>query len=198
MTPEDVLEFWLGAPATDAEAFGRKVRRWFQGSPELDTEIRQRFGAVVERARNGDLDGWADTARGRLALIVVLDQFTRNLHRGGPRAYENDARALALTEAGIARGHDAGLAFEEALFFYLPLGHAEDLDRQERHVALLEARAKQAPPELAAPWGGSVAFARGYRDQIARFGRFPHRNAILGRTCTQDEMAFLASASPSG
>lgn len=198
MTPDDVLQFWLGTPATTSEAFAAKIKRWFQGTPALDAEIRDRFGPLVQRARDGELDGWKVTPRGRLALIVVLDQFTRNLHRGTPRAYENDARALALCEAGLDQGEDAGLTFEEKMFFYLPLGHSEDVSRQERHVALVGAAANQAPAGLEAAWGRAVDHARGYLEQIRRFGRFPHRNAILGRTCTQDEMAFLASPSPNG
>jgi uncharacterized protein (DUF924 family) len=198
MSPDDVLQFWLGAPAADADTFTQKLHRWFGGDKALDAEIRARFGAAVDRARDGALDGWTATARGRLALIILLDQFTRNLHRGTPRAFENDARALALAEAGLERQDDAGLSFEEKMFLYMPLGHSEDVARQERAVALNEAAVEGAPPALAASYASAVTYARGYLEQIRRFGRFPHRNAILGRTCTQEEMAFLASPSTSG
>jgi uncharacterized protein (DUF924 family) len=198
MTPDDVLQFWLGAPALTAAEFSSKIQRWFRGSPEFDQEVRARYGSLVERARDGALDDWAATPRGRLALIIVLDQFTRNLYRGTPRAFENDARGLVLAEAGLAKGEDAGLSFEEKIFLYLPLGHSEDVSCQERHVALVQAAANAAPTALEKAWSTATAFARGYLEQIRRFGRFPHRNVVLGRTCTQEEMAFLASSSPNG
>ena len=197
MTPDDVLQFWLGPHATDADSFGKKIRRWFFTDKALDAEIRTRFGDDVQRARDGALDDWAKTPRGRLALIVLLDQFTRNLHRGTPRAYENDARALALAEAGLDNHDDAELSFEEKMFLYMPLAHSEDVSRQERHLALIVAAANAAPPALQQAYAGATAHAKSYLDQIRRFGRFPHRNAVLGRTCTQEEMAFLDSPSTS-
>jgi uncharacterized protein (DUF924 family) len=195
MTPDDVLAFWIGAPAADPDSFTKKVRRWFGTDKVLDTEIRTRFGDAVQKARDGTLDDWAKTPRGRLALIILLDQFTRNLHRGTPRAYENDARSLALTEAGLDKSEDAALHFEERMFLYMPLAHSEDVARQERHLALVTAAANQAPPALTKSWAAFPEHAKGYLEQIRRFGRFPHRNAILGRTCTQEEMAFLDSPS---
>lgn len=198
MTPEDVITFWLGKPAATHDEFTQKIRRWFSTDKALDAEIRTRFGDAVERARDGALDDWAQTPRGRLALIILLDQFTRNLHRGTPRAYENDARALALAEAGLDAHDDAEMSFEEKMFLYLPLAHAEDVSRQERHLALIAAAANAAPPGLEQAWPLATSHAKGYLDQIRRFGRFPHRNAILGRTCTQEEMAFLDSPSTSG
>ena len=194
-TPDDILSFWLGAPAPDHDAFMAKIRRWFATDKALDADIRARFGDDLERARDGAYDEWAKTPRGRLALIILLDQFTRNLYRGTPRAYENDARALALCEAGLDRSDDAGLAFEERMFFDMPLAHSEDVSRQERHVALVEAAANAAPPGMVKAYAEATKHARGYLEQIRRFGRFPMRNAILGRTCTQDEMAFLDSPS---
>ena len=122
MSPDDVLQFWLGAPAADHDSFMQKIRRWFGTDKALDAEIRTRFGDALQRARDGAFDEWTKTPRGRLALIVLFDQFTRNLHRGTPRAYENDTRALALAEAGLDQHEDAGLSFEEKMFFYLPLG----------------------------------------------------------------------------
>ena len=198
MTPDDVLSFWLGAPAADADSFTKKLRRWFGVDKTLDADIRARFGDDVQRARDGALDEWAQTPRGRLALIILLDQFTRNLHRGTPRAYENDARALALAEAGLDKHDDAELTFEEKMFLYMPLAHSEDVARQERHLALVAAAANAAPPGLEQAYAAATKHAQGYLEQIRRFGRFPHRNAILGRTCTQDEMAFLDSPSANG
>lgn len=197
-TPDEVLAFWLGAPAQDHDSFMHKVRRWFGADKALDAEIRTRFGDDLQRARDGALDEWAKTPRGRLALIIVLDQFTRNLYRGTSRAYENDARSLALCEAGLDAHEDEALSFEEKLFLEMPLGHSEDVSRQERHVALVEAAANAAPESMHKPYGEAVKHARGYLEQIRRFGRFPHRNMILGRTCTQEEMAFLDSPSTNG
>ena len=198
MTPEDVITFWLGRPAATHDEFTQKIRRWFSTDKALDAEIRTRFGDAVQRARDGALDDWAQTPRGRLGLIILLDQFTRNLHRGTPRAYENDARALVLAEAGLDAHDDAEMSFEEKMFLYMPLAHAEDVSRQERHLALIAAAANAAPPGLEQAWPLATSHAKGYLDQIRRFGRFPHRNAILGRTCTQEEMAFLDSPSTSG
>jgi len=198
MTPDDVLDFWIGAPAADHDSFMNKVKRWFRVDKTLDAEIRTRFGDAVQKARDGALDDWAKTPRGRLALIILLDQFTRNLHRGTPRAYENDARGLALAEAGIDAHEDDKLHFEEKMFLYMPLTHSEDVTRQERHLALVTAAANQAPAGLEKAWSTATGHAKGYLEQIRRFGRFPHRNAILGRTCTQDEMAFLDSPSTNG
>jgi uncharacterized protein (DUF924 family) len=197
-TPDEVLAFWLGAPAQDHDSFMKKVRRWFGTDKALDAEIRSRFGDDVQRARDGALDDWARTPRGRLALIILLDQFTRNLHRGTPRAFENDARALALAEAGLDARADEALSFEEKLFLQMPLTHSEDVSRQERHVALLEAAVNAASTSMQKSYGEAIKHARGYLEQIRRFGRFPHRNAILGRTCTQEEMAFLDSPSTNG
>jgi uncharacterized protein (DUF924 family) len=198
MTPDDVLSFWLGAPARDHDSFMQKIRRWFGTDKALDGEIRTRFGEALQKARDGAFDDWVKTPRGRLALIVLFDQFTRNLYRGTPRAYENDARALALAEAGIDQKIDDGFNFEEKMFLYMPLGHAEDVSRQERHLALVTAAANAAPAGLEKAYATSTDHARMYLDQIRRFGRFPHRNMILGRTCTQEEMAFLDSPSTSG
>jgi len=197
-SPVEVLDFWLGAPATDAAQVSQKLQRWFVGSPELDAEVRTRFGAANDAARAGRLDDWAQTPPGRRALIIVLDQFTRNLYRRSPRAYAGDARALALALEGLDRGEDAGLSFEEAMFLYVPLGHTEDLLLQRRHLALVEAKVAEAPPGLAPAWAGAVAHARGYLALIEQFGRFPQRNVILDRTSTPDEVAFLAKPSTSG
>jgi uncharacterized protein (DUF924 family) len=197
-SPDVVLDFWLGAPASNATAFREKIRRWFVSSPQLDAEIRARFAGDNDAARAGKLDGWAATAKGRLALIIVLDQFTRNLYRRTPRAFSADAKALALALEGIDRGEDAELHFEESIFLYAPLGHAEDLPLQERHLALIERKAAGAPPAMAEAWSSAVAHARGYVEQIAQFGRFPHRNVILDRTSTADEVAFLAKPATTG
>jgi uncharacterized protein (DUF924 family) len=190
---DEVLAFWLGTPATTADELLQKIRRWYQGTPQLDLEIDTRFGDVVEQALNDGLEGFPDDPRSRLALIIVLDQFARNLHRGTPRAYAGDARALALALQMLEGGDTAALPLEERLFALMPLVHTEDLEMQDRAVELSEQMVTAAPnDDLRSVWSTGAARTRHYRDIIQRFGRFPHRNAILGRKSSAEELAFLA------
>jgi uncharacterized protein (DUF924 family) len=174
--PAPILDFWF-AELTP--------RQWFAGGTALDEAIRARFGGLVEKALQGDLDGWAAAPRGRLALILVLDQFPRHVWRGAPRAFAGDARARALSLEGIAEGLDARLTADERHFLYMPLVHAED--------AALQALAVEKFAALRDEAARTLALARRYRATIERFGRFPHRNAALGRTSSAEERAFLAS-----
>jgi len=188
---DEVLGFWFGAGATDVETYERQMRRWFMDGPALDAEIRDRFGALVERALAGELDDWASTIRGRLALILVLDQLTRSLFRGDPRTYAGDAKAQALAAEAFAAGLDRELGIEERHFLMMPFVHAEDLGLQERAVALIDALAAEAPAWRQPVLAIAQQVAHEYRDIITRFGRFPHRNALLGRRSTRDEEEFL-------
>jgi uncharacterized protein (DUF924 family) len=189
---EDVLSFWLGAPATTGPRLMEKFRRWYQGGPALDLEIDTRFGGLVERALDGGLEHWAESRRGRLALVILLDQWTRNLYRGSPRTYAGDVRALELALRMLELGDLAALSEEEQLFAIMPLVHAEDLAMQDQGVVLAERIAGRASlPELEAAWAVGAARTRHYRSIIAQFGRFPHRNAVLGRRSTPEELAFL-------
>jgi uncharacterized protein (DUF924 family) len=181
---QDVLSFWFGAA-------GRPREEWFRASDAFDAEIRSRFGEALERAARGDLDDWRSTPRGRLALVVLLDQFSRNAFRGKPSAFALDPRARALALEGIDAGEDRGLPHLERSFLYMPLMHAEDTALQDRSVALFEELARAAPPELAGYLESGAKFARAHRDIVARFSRFPHRNAILGRESTAAEAEFL-------
>ena len=174
MTPAEVLDFWFGEVT---------LERRFQRDAGLDREIRDRFGAVHAQAVAGECDDWAASAEGALALIVLLDQFSRNLFREDGRAFEADARARHLAEAAIAAGHDRAAAADRRTSFYLPFMHSEDLADQERCVELYAAM-----PESE---NGSY-HAREHHDLIRRFGRFPHRNRMLGRTSTPEEERFLA------
>jgi len=191
MTPDVVLEFWFGEPAHDEESYTRKARRWFMGGAGLDREIAERFGALHAQAARGGLDEWAQTPRGRLALVIVLDQFTRNLHRGSAKAFAQDAKACQLALGALDRGLDADLSLDERMFLQLPLGHSEDLELQNRAVAYVERLAAEAPAALRGMWEINVSQARAHRDTIARFARFPQRNAALSRTTTGEEMEFL-------
>jgi uncharacterized protein (DUF924 family) len=181
--PQDVLEFWFD-PAHAAN--------WFAKDPAFDEEIRRRFAAAVEDAAHGRLDAWADTPAGRLALLILLDQFPRNLHRGEARAWAADVKAQRVALSGLDEGFDQALPQLQRLFAYLPLEHAEDMGLQQRSVALFEALHAQAPAAERARFAEFVDYARRHREVIARFGRFPHRNAVLGRDSTAAEREYLA------
>ena len=187
-----VLEFWLGAPVpTDASALTRQPL-WFTKSDALDQEIRSRFGDWVRDARAGRLDGWAETAHGRLALVVLLDQFSRNAWRGQPESFAGDAQALALALAAQDNGHWEAVAPLARFFLALPLEHAEDPALQARSVALFQQLVAQATPETQPVLAGALDYAQQHQDVVARFGRFPHRNAVLGRASTEQEKTYLA------
>jgi uncharacterized protein (DUF924 family) len=188
---ERVLSFWLEPkPATEQE-MGERGRRWFMGGAEVDAEIRAQFGALVGSAREGGLDAWSDTPRGTLALIILIDQFSRNLYRGSPDSFSADAKALALTRAGYDAGRFAEFDSLEHLFAAMPLSHSENIQDQRRVVALTERAALASRPAWRSFFLGAVEFARKHLDVIARFGRFPHRNAVLGRASSPDESAYL-------
>jgi uncharacterized protein (DUF924 family) len=192
-TPEDVLAFWFptGLDA-DQETHRRQFEWWFRGG--ADQVILERYQPVLEAACRGELDGWADVPRSRLALIIVLDQFSRTAYRDTPQAFAQDSKAQGLALDGLDRGHFAQLATVwEKTFFVLPLGHSEQIALLERCVALCDALVDEAPEPLRNIYAFSASQARGHRDVIARFGRHPHRNAVLGRTSTEDERAYLAS-----
>ncbi len=192
VSPDDVLAFWfppgLDAPRTLAAQFPR----WFGGGPELDREIETRFGDAVRAARAGKLDVWAETPRGRLALVILLDQFSRNLYRGRPEAFAADEACRALVTAGLARGDDRAFATAERLFFVLVYGHSEDLDLHRRSLAYVERMALEETDALRPVLLFVVRVARAQLDAVARFGRMPTRNEILGRRTTDEERTYLA------
>ena len=191
LTPASVLGYWFGeSPATSATD-PACARRWWSKQDEVDQDIRDRFGAAVQQAAAGDLDAWAETGEGRLALIVLLDQFPRNMHRGTPAAFAHDALARQHTLQGLEHGQFATLLPVQKTFAYLPLEHAEDLALQDRSVDLFRALSTEAPTSQTAVFDNYLGFAERHREVIRRFGRFPHRNAILGRESTPEETAFL-------
>lgn len=190
----ELFTYWFGAPVpTDADALARQAL-WFTKSAATDAEIGMRFGPLVEQALSGALDGWAGTAQGRLALMLLLDQFTRNLFRGTPKSFAGDAQALQLALDGILEGHDTdpGVPSVARIFFYLPLEHAEDGPLQAQSVALFGKLHELATPETRAFFAGTLDYAHKHQDVITRFGRFPHRNPILGRPSTPEEQEYLA------
>ncbi len=181
---EKILRFWFWASDTER----RDPRVWFTADAGFDQACRVGFLADHERAATGDLDDWRDEPRSTLALILLLDQFPRNLFRGTTRAYATDSQALSVAQHAVARGFDGALISTERVFVYLPFEHSENLDAQLESVRLLRALRDRDPS-----MSGYLEYAERYLEIIRRFGRFPHRNAILGRTPTPEEAAFLAS-----
>jgi uncharacterized protein (DUF924 family) len=180
----EVLDFWFHAPW--AAGYGEPREAWFRKSSGFDAEIRDRFARLHAAAARGERDGWLRGARSALALCIVLDQFPRNMHRGTPAAFASDAKALATAREAVARGLDLELLPVQRWFVYLPFEHAEDLEAQRESVRLFATLGES-------PDAASVQdYARRHLDVVARFGRFPHRNAILGRDSSPEEIAFLA------
>jgi len=179
-----VLDFWFGR-ADDAE-HGQPRPQWFEKNDAFDAQIRERFGALIERALRGELAHWAATPHGALAQIVVLDQFTRNALRGSARAFAGDALALTAARALVASGGHRTLTGVQRQFVYLPFEHAEDLAAQREALRLFGELEREEPVV-----GDLVSWAQRHLDIIARFGRFPHRNAALGRVSTPEEIEFL-------
>ncbi|MGZ5236689.1 MAG: DUF924 family protein [Caldimonas sp.] len=180
-----VLDFWFGEEGS-AE-FGSQRKLWFSKDAAFDRRIAERFASTIEHALRGELDDWAVTASGALARILVLDQFTRNAFRGRKRAFAGDAQALAAASAMVGSRQDETLAPFMRVFVYLPFEHAEGMAMQDEAVRLFT-RLAGAAPELA----DTLDYARRHREVIERFGRFPHRNAILGRLSTAEELVYLA------
>ena len=170
--PEDVLAFWFSKETT---------AKWFNGGTAFDALCRERFAHAIEAAKAGDLDHWAATPEGTLALVILLDQMTRNIYRGTPDAFSGDAAALAIAKAAVAKGFDGEIPSERRNFLYLPFQHSERLEDQERGMELFATNDVD----------DGLHWMRKHRDIIARFGRFPHRNAVLGRASTPEEVEFL-------
>ena len=171
---QEITEFWIGA---GPEA-------WYRRDDDFDAEIRTRFGAAWQRAAAGAMDHWINAAPTALALMILLDQFPRNMFRADPRAFATDAKVLGLAKDALEMGHDLRIPEPERQFFYLPFMHSEDLADQTRAIELIETRMPQTAQ-------GNVIHARAHAEIIRRFGRFPYRNADLGRDMTAEEQAFL-------
>ena len=178
----DVLDFWF-LPLDDPD-HGKPREVWWDAPPAFDADIRDRFGAAFDRAVEGALDHWCKSPDGALALILLCDQFPRNMHRKTARAFAGDAKALETARVAVARSYPAAFNPTMRVFFYMPLQHSEALADQEMGCALFAAFEDE---EL-------MKHALEHRDVIIRFGRFPHRNDVLGRACTQDELDYLKDA----
>jgi uncharacterized protein (DUF924 family) len=180
----EVLDFWFGAP--DSADYGKNREAWFKKDAGFDQELRDRFLLLHAAAAAGELSSWSTTPRGSLALIILLDQMSRNMFRGTPQAFAFDGQALAVARHAVDAGFDHALLPVERMFLYLPFEHSEDPGHQDRCLELFERL--QAFPEMALP----IDYARRHREVIARFGRFPHRNPILGRPSTPEEEDYLS------
>ncbi|HEY5925777.1 MAG TPA: DUF924 family protein [Kofleriaceae bacterium] len=183
---DDVLAFWFGDEPTPTDA---TMRRWFMRDAAFDAQIRERFGDLHAKAVAGGLTDWLGSARGTLALLIVIDQFSRNLYRDDPRAFAQDGRALAIARELWGSGRARELTPLERMFVLMPYQHSEDLAMQREGIAEYEKLAAEpgAPPMLKM----ALDFARKHAEIIERFGRFPHRNEVLGRETTPEERAFL-------
>lgn len=172
--PRDVLDFWFSPQVS---------RLWFASTPEFDRELRERFEPLLERATKGELRSWRETPEGALALVIVLDQFPLNMYRGQAKSYATGEQAVAVAKEAVARGFDRSLPHSELAFLYLPFMHSESMADQDQSVALFEK----------AGLTDNLGFARHHHELIRKFGRFPHRNAALGRKSTPEELAYLSS-----
>lgn len=172
--PREIIHYW----------YDPHIRaHWFKSTPELDAEIRERYADLWDQARKGRLDHWLKTAEGCLALVIILDQFPLNMFRGHARAFASEAKAIETTLFALDRGFDQQLTDDKRAFLYMPLMHSENPQHQALSVGLFEA----------AGLDENARFARHHQQIIERFGRFPHRNEILGRVSTEAELAYLAS-----
>ncbi len=190
--PEDILQFWFADAAEAPAKAEAQMPLWFDVSPETDARIRERFGTTVEAAARGEHASWAGEARPALALVVLLDQFSRNIWRGTARAFAQDTQALAVARQAVAAGFFEELAPIEQVFLTLPFEHSESLIAQREAVRLCREITATAPPDWRPFLEGFLPYAEQHHELIARFGRFPHRNAVLGRVSTPEEVAYLA------
>jgi len=193
----DVLAFWFGPRPWTPASVQRRFALWFgdpvrpELTPQVDEAIRVRYGPLAEDAARGGLAAWESSPRRRLALILLLDQFPRSIHRGAAAAFAGDARALSLAITGLQLGADAVLEPIERIFFCMPLQHAESLEVQEESIAAFRRLRDEADPQFHALLAEVCRYAEQHRDIVAEFGRFPHRNAVLGRESTPEERAWL-------
>jgi uncharacterized protein (DUF924 family) len=182
-TPNDILNFWFGNP-TQPE-YGKPQKFWFNKQTEFDNELRTRFQQDYEQAATGHLENWKDNPESCLALILLLDQFPRNMFRGTPKAFATDNQAVATAETAVKNGYDQQLLTVQRWFIYLPFEHSENIHHQEKAVNLFQQLSNNTESQ------STIEYAIKHLEVIQRFGRFPHRNEILGRISTTEEQEFL-------
>ncbi|MBW2732273.1 MAG: DUF924 domain-containing protein [Deltaproteobacteria bacterium] len=190
-SPSRVIDFFFGGLDNDGMPLEDKSALWWKKDAATDALVRERFGADVNQALAGERGDWVETSEQRLALILLLDQFTRTIFRDTKKAFSGDECARRVALSGLSRGHDKELPRIQRVFFYMPLEHAEDAELQARSVELFSALCEDTPPHLRKPFEGYVDFAVAHKRIVERFARFPHRNAVLGRQSTDEELEFL-------
>ncbi len=193
---EAILTFWFKEHALTAPQIDRRMDIWFGSDPVFDHEVTEQFGNDVELACSGQLDYWAETPRGRLALIVLIDQFRRNIHRGTSKAFSKDMLALRLCVEGAMQKKEQDLAPIEKVFFYMPLQHAESRKVQAKSVEIYRRLAQSVSPTYRETFETILQFAELHRDIIDQFARFPHPNQLLGRDNTPEEYVYLSGDAP--
>ena len=194
---QDVLDFWFSDSALNTPTVDSRMDRWFSSEPELDAAIEAQFGELVERASAEELTAWAEEPESRLALIILLDQFRRNIHRGTSAAFALDGVAPKLCVEGTIAGVHEQLTPKQQMFFFMPLQHTESLKIQDKSVSIYNALAESVTGTLRETFATCAHFAELHRDIIAEFGRFPHRNVILGRENSSAEANYLSADAPS-
>ncbi|ARN73651.1 DUF924 family protein [Oceanicoccus sagamiensis] len=188
---DDILRYWFADIGAGFEVTAQH-KLWYSGGPAVDKAIERQFGGWVAQALEGELAAWQATAQGTLALVILLDQFTRNIYRGSAQAFAGDPLAQTLVKQGLRAGLDSQLTAVQRSFFYMPLEHSESIADQQTCVALFEQLLGEVPAAGKATIQSSLDFALKHRDIIAQFGRFPHRNEALGRGTTAQEQAYLS------
>lgn len=187
-----ILDFWFGRPRDYLQAGDARINFWFRGASDVNRAIKDRFAADQQQAAEGRRDHWASTQDGLLALVILLDQFSRNIYRNSSRAFACDPKALQISLVAIREQRDTDMQPLQRLFLYLPLEHAEDIQVQKLSVEKLTNLAEHAPAGMHGAYRGFLEYAERHKAVIERFGRFPHRNALLGRASSAEETAFLA------
>ncbi len=190
---EGILDFWFGAFPSPYAADVSKTDMWFKNGAAYDSEIFIKFGVDYDKAINGELDHWSDSHRGRLALIILLDQFSRHIHRDSAEAFSQDLKAQALCVDGMGMGDDMKAHSIERSFFYLPLEHAEDIEKQNLSIRAYSRLVEDVPEEYQKPFKMNLTFAQQHHFVIEKFGRFPELNEMLGRKSSAEEIEFMRS-----
>jgi uncharacterized protein (DUF924 family) len=188
---DSILHYWFGTNADDTEVIREKSAQWWKKDPKVDEEMRQRFEMTLEAESQGELESWGNIPRGQLARILLLDQFPRSMYRGTARAFAYDERARQRAREALDRGMDRKLQPVERVFIYMPFEHSEEANDQATGVQLFSALREELPEAVKTPFQDFLDFALKHKEIVDRFGRFPHRNAILSRDSTPEEVEFL-------
>jgi len=186
-----VLCFWFGTEAYQKEIIRQQSGLWWGKDANTDLDIKERFGELYQSAINDELSDWLNSIKGQLALIIILDQFSRVINRDSANAFSQDSKALRIALEGIGKNYDSSLSFIERVFYYMPLEHSENLENQSQCVALFQKLLFEVSDDLKVEFEGYLDFAEKHKEIIERFRRFPHRNKVLDRLSNADELEFL-------